>query len=257
MDLFIIAALVAFGLITGSFMNMLVYRVPLGLNIAKPSSRCDNCGHVLKFYENIPVISYIFLGAKCSSCKQHISIIYPLCEVTTAIMFVCVYLKFGLTAEFYMYAFFCYMALLISYTDIATALDKKNFETGVIPDIYVFLGVCVGLGFAFYNGTFTQSLAGAAAGYLVLMIPASIYKWLRNLEGIGEGDFGLLAMIGIYTGVASIPFILTFAALMGILIGIVVIAITKDKRYAMPFAPMLSAGGVVYVFFAEYIQKFI
>ncbi len=257
MEIVIITTIILFGLIMGSFMNMLVYRVPLGLNIARPASRCDNCGHTIKPYENIPVISYIFLGGKCSSCKQHISIVNPLTEISTALVFVALYFKFGLELEFFKYLYFSFFALVIAYTDIATALDKEHFETGVIPDVYVFLGIFGGLAFAFVEGTFVNALAGAAAGYLVLLFPAVMFKVLRKIEGIGEGDFGLLAMIGIYTGVLSIPYILTFAALVGVIVGITVIAVTKDKRYAMPFAPMLSAGGVLYVFFSDYIQKFL
>lgn len=238
---------VLLGLIFGSFMNVLVYRIPKGLSIVRPKSSCPNCSSYIKFYDNIPVLSYILLKGKCRNCNEKISIMYPLIEITTAITFFLVFLKFSISIDFVVYSIFAFLLLSASFTDIRT-LISKDYDTGVIPDIYAFLGIIIGLLYAFYEGKFTTSLAGFGAGFLVLYIPAMIYRYIRKRDGIGEGDFILLAMIGVFLGHTSIPYILTISALLGVIIGVCVIIYTKDSKFPLPFAPMLSAGGMIYLF---------
>lgn len=253
-QVFYIVTVCILGLVFGSFMNVLVYRVPRGKSIVSARSFCVRCGSNIKWYYNIPLFGYLALGGKCSDCSGRISLRYPLVELITGVMFLFVYLKFGFSLETLKYIIFVFLCLVCAFTDIDTAFDKDNFETGVIPMVYPFIGIAVGLGFAIFEGRFTEALAGSAAGFLILLFPAVIYSLIRKVEGMGEGDFYLFAMIGSFTGLESIPSILTISALAGVIIGVFVIAVTKNKRYAMPFAPMLCFGGILYVFFAKYLS---
>lgn len=243
------------GLVFGSFMNVLIMRVPKNISIVKPSSFCPQCMEDIAWKDNIPVISYILLKGKCRHCKKNIPIMYPLTEILTAVLFVVIYLKFGLSLMFFKYVIFIFLVLTVSLTDIYTSADE-NFETGMIPTVYIALGILAGIIFGLIEGYFAYYLAGIAAGYLVLFFPAYIYSKIRHKEGMGEGDFMFFAMIGAFTGLGSIPAVLTFAAFFGILAGIIVIIITKDKNYPIPFAPMLGVSAIIYVFFDGLLNSY-
>lgn len=254
MEILSIVTVLIVGLVFGSFMNVLIYRVPREKPMGASRSYCPRCGHKIAFYQNIPVFGYIFLRGRCAYCKGSISLRYPIVEIVTGLLFLLIYLKFGPGLDTFKYEVFVFICLVCAFTDIDTALDKENFETGVIPMIYPAIGIAAALIFAFLQGRFTDSLAGAAAGFLILFFPAAIYSFVRKIEGMGEGDFYLFAMIGAFTGLSSVPAILTISAFAGVIAGFIIIAITKNKRYAMPFAPMLCFGGIVYVFFEKYLN---
>ncbi len=254
MDILSIIFICIIGLVFGSFMNVLIMRVPKNISIIKPSSFCPQCMENIKWRDNIPVISYILLKGKCRYCKKSIPIMYPLTEILTSLLFVVIYLKFGLNLMFFKYVIFIFLVLVISLTDIYTS--ASDFETGMIPTVYIALGIFAGLVFGLLEGFFAYYLAGIAAGYLVLFFPAYIYSKIRHKEGMGEGDFMFFAMIGAFTGLGSIPAVLTFAAFFGITAGIVVIAVTRDKNYPIPFAPMLGVSAIIYVFFEELLNSY-
>lgn len=237
----------------GSFMNVLIIRVPKDLSVIRPGSKCMDCGQKIKFYDNIPVLSYIFLRGKCRYCKSNISIIYPLTEITTSLLFIFLYLKFGLSLLLLKYFIFAFLVLVISLTDIYTSF-MDEFETGMIPLVYPFIGIITALIFSIIEGNFVNSLAGMAAGYLVLFIPATIYSYIRNREGMGEGDFILFAMIGGFTYVGSIPAILVLSSFLGILAGLIIIILTKNKEFPIPFAPMLGIAGILYLFYEKILN---
>ena len=180
---------------------------------------------------------------------------YPLTEILTALLFVVIYLKFGLNLMFFKYVIFVFLVLTVSLTDIYTSSDD-NFETGMIPTVYIALGILAGLIFGIIEGFFAYYLAGIAAGYLVLFFPAYFYSKIRHKEGMGEGDFMFFAMIGAFTGLGSIPAVLTFAAFFGIVAGLAVIIVTKDRNYPIPFAPMLGVSAIIYVFFEELLNSY-
>lgn len=242
------------GAVFGSFMNVLIVRVPKNISIIKPASYCPQCMEDIAWYDNIPVISYILLKGKCRHCKKNIPIMYPMTEILTALLFVVIYLKFGLSLMFFKYIIFVFLVLVVSLTDIYTAAG--NFETGMIPTVYIALGIFIGLIFAVIEGYFVYYLAGIAGGYLVLFFPAYLYSKIRRKEGMGEGDFMFFAMIGAFTGLGSIPAILTFSAFFGIAAGLIVILLTKDKNYPIPFAPMLGVSAIIYVFFYELLNSY-
>ncbi len=254
MDIFFVIVSGLFGLIFGSFMNVLIVRVPKNISIIKPNSFCQHCMENIAWYDNIPVISFIMLRGKCRHCKKNISIMYPLVEIITALLFVVLYLKFGLSLMFLKYVVFMFLVLTVSLTDIFTS--TQDFETGMIPTIYIAIGILAGLIFGLLEGYFLYYLAGISGGYLVLFFPAYIYSKIRHKEGMGEGDFMFFAMIGAFTGVGSIPAILTFSAFFGIVAGFAMIIAVKDKNYPIPFAPMLGASSIIYVFFEELLNSY-
>lgn len=231
-------------------MNVLIHRVPLGASIISPASSCTKCSHKIKPYDNIPLLSYIILKGKCRYCGEKISLQYPLVELTVAIMFSLIYYKFGLTFISFKYILFTYILVLASFTDVFTKISGK-FETGVVPTIYMVFGIISALIFGFYEDNFINSLAGLSAGYLVLYLPSYIYKLVRKIEGMGEADFMIFAMVGGYLGVNSIPLILTISSFIGLFIAIFVVLITGNKRYPIPFVPMLSVGAIAYIFWSN------
>ncbi|MBQ3032859.1 MAG: prepilin peptidase [Deferribacterales bacterium] len=241
------------GLVFGSFMNVLIYRIPKGISIVSPPSSCPQCGGRIKWFDNIPVISWCVLKGRCRCCFGKISFLYPIVELLTGATFVLIYLKFGASLEALKYGVFCFLLLTAAFTDIKTALDK-DFETGVIPTVYPFIGVIIALSFALYEGNFLNSLSGWASGYLVLYLPAMIYTYLTGREGIGEGDFILFAMIGAFLGPMAIPMVLTVGAFVGVVVGIIIIVATKNRRYPIPFAPMLALGGMFFLLFDNVLK---
>ncbi len=235
-------------------MNVLIYRLPKGLSIIYPMSYCPYCNKSIKWYDNIPLLSYIILKGKCRNCKNKISYFYFIVEIATSIIFVLLYLKYGLTLNFIKYAIFSFLLLSSSFTDIKT-LVSKEYETGVIPEVYTVIGVIVAFVFSIYNNNFINFLAGWATGFLILYIPAYFYSIIRKIKGIGEGDFLLFAMIGGFLGYNSIGFILSISAILGVIIGIFVIIRTKNKNFPIPFAPMLSGGSLIYLFTDNMLQN--
>lgn len=254
MDIVILIFIGLIGLSLGSFMNVLIVRVPKDISIIKPASYCPQCMEDLTWKDNIPLISFILLKGKCRYCKKNIPLMYPVTELITALLFIILYLKFGLEIDFFKHIIFIFLVLTVSFTDIYTSVDE--FDTGMIPTVYIALGILAGLIFGFIEGYLSYYLAGIAAGYLVLFFPAYIYSKIRKKEGMGEGDFMFFAMIGAFLGLGAIPAVLTMAAFFGIISGIVVILFTKDKSYPIPFAPMLGAAAIIYMFFEELLNSY-
>lgn len=243
--------IILIGLIFGSFLSVLIMRVPKAESIVKPASYCDSCKKSLSWYQNIPLISYIIFLGRCPYCKNRISPIYPFLELLTAGIFLLIYLKFGFSVEASKYYIFAFLLLATALTDIYT-LFEGSFETGVIPVSYPLIGIVIASLFAVYEGSFILSLAGCAAGYLILFFPSLIYSKVRRREGMGEGDFIFFAMIGSFLGIYSIPAILCLSTFFGILSGIIIILITKDKSFPIPFCPMLASAALLYIFFKEF-----
>lgn len=254
MDIILLIFIALIGLAFGSFMNVLIVRVPKDISIIKPSSYCPQCMENLSWKDNIPLFSYIALKGKCRYCGKKIPLMYPVTELITALLFIMLYLKFGLALDFFKYIIFVFLVLVISFTDIYTAADE--FDTGMIPTVYIAIGIFAGLIFALIDGYLPYYLAGIAAGYLVLFFPAYLYSKIRKKEGMGEGDFMFFGMIGAFLGLGSIPAVLTMAAFFGIISGIVVIIFTKDRNYPIPFAPMLGASAIIYMFFEELLNSY-
>ncbi len=237
-----------FGASIGSFLNVCIHRVPLGLSIATPKSRCPSCKSQILFYDNIPIMSYLFLRGKCRRCGSRISAEYPLVEAFTAILFVALYWRFGPGAEFFVYAFFVSALMAISFIDL---------HIRIIPNVISIPGIAVGflLSFVLYEPpmrALLTSASGIILGGGTLFVVATGYYYVTGKEGMGGGDVKLLAMIGAFLGWKGVIFTLMASSLIGSLIGIFLMLFRgKGGKDAIPFGPFLSLGALLYVFFGE------
>jgi leader peptidase (prepilin peptidase)/N-methyltransferase len=233
--LFALVAFVAFGAIAGSFLNVCIYRLPLQKSIVWPSSACPHCGRELSWYENIPVVSYLALRAKCRTCHAPIAIRYPVVEALTAVMFALAWWHYGpgvLLAS--RLVFGC--ALLVLF-----AIDLEHH---LLPNAITLPGIAVGLGFSLFTEPGWQaSLIGALAGGGVLLAAAEAYYRIRHEEGLGMGDVKMLAMIGAFLGWKLALVTLMMASLAGSVVGVALIASRRGSmKYALPFGTFLALG---------------
>ncbi len=245
------------GAIFGSFMNVLIYRLPRGFSIITPASQCPSCKTPIKFYDNLPIVSYILLRGRCRHCGATIPLRYLLVEITTAVIFFLVVLEFGVSIKTLSGLFFAFFMLTSGFTDLFTAFQKDEFECGVIPSIILYLGIAFGVIFSFFNDVgFINSLLGGIIGFLSLFIPGMIYKILRGREGMGDGDMYLMAMSGTFLGVKSILPIMIISSFVGAVVGIVIIKIFKDNSFPIPFGPFIALGSLFYLFYGERLVNF-
>ncbi len=241
---FIIIFSLAFGAIVGSFLNVVILRLPQeGGSIVFPASHCPICKTPLNWYENIPIISYIFLRGKCNHCKTSISLQYPVVELLMALLSGAVFYKFGLSITACGYFLFCAALVVIIWVDI---------HHQIIPDIISLPGIVVGFFFSFVNSqlTWQSSLIGLLVGGGILYSIALLYFILRKQEGMGGGDIKLLAMIGAFLGWQSLLFVIFFSSLTGTIVGIT--AMAKQKKGGatrIPFGPFLSVAALFFLFF--------
>jgi leader peptidase (prepilin peptidase)/N-methyltransferase len=236
---------IVFGAIVGSFLNVCIIRIPKEESIIIPGSHCPHCKNPIKFYDNIPMLSYLILKGKCRYCKRPISIQYPLIEGITALSSFSLLIKFGPSLSYLFY--FSFIAALI----VITVID---FYHQIIPDTISIPGIGVGLlgalivpDIAFFN-----SLIGILVGGGSLFLVATLYQWLFKREGMGGGDVKLLAMIGGFLGWTSVILTILLSSLIGSIVGITVMILKgKDFKTAIPFGPFLSIGAVISLFYGE------
>ena len=234
-----------FCLCIGSFLNVCIYRIPESKSIISPGSMCPICGNPIKFYDNIPMLSFIILRAKCRNCNAYISLRYPLVEILTGFFALGVFIKFGSSIEAPIYFVFIATLLVITFIDI----DHR-----IIPDVISLPGIVF-----FFIASLTistisiiDSFIGILAGGGILFAIAEIYWRITGKEGMGGGDVKLLAMIGALIGWQGVLFTIFVSSLVGTIIGIIVMLIQgKNLKLAIPFGPFLSIGAVVYVFFGN------
>jgi len=240
-----------FGAVIGSFLNVCIFRLPAETSIVKPSSRCPYCRHPIRYYDNIPIISYILLGGKCRDCGGKISWRYPLVELITGLLSLLLFIKFGLTLKFL--AFFIFTAVLIVITFI-------DLDHQIIPDVLSLPGIPVFFLAAVFivKLPWMEALLGLLIGGGVLLTIALVYELISKREGMGGGDIKLLAMIGGFLGWKSLIFLLLFSSFSGAIIGVAAMIIKKqDTKYAVPFGPFLSAAAVAYIFAGDAFMKFL
>lgn len=236
---FLVLACVLFGLIFGSFANVLVYRLPRGESIAFPGSHCPVCGHALAWYENIPLASWLILKGHCRHCDVVIPIRYPLLEL-------CLGLTWGYLAWHFGWGFELALALVLSL--MLWVLTWIDLETGLLPDSITFPGIATGIIFSMVSGHLQTSVIGAVAGYGIFWLIAKIFLMLMGREGMGYGDFKLLAMLGAFLGWQALPFLIFLASFCGTIIGSTYLLLTrKHARAQIPFGPYLAASGMVWL----------
>ncbi len=236
---------ILFGAMIGSFLNVCIMRLPKGESIVFPGSHCPYCQKPIQFYDNIPLVSYLVLKAKCRYCKTPISIQYPLVEGMTALSSFLIFAKFGPSLNFLFYFVFISALIVIAVIDLYHQ---------IIPDVVSLPGIGVGIigGLILPNITFLNSLIGLLVGGGSLFLVATLYQWLFKREGMGGGDVKLLAMIGAFLGWKAVIMTILMGSFIGSLSGIILMMFKgKDFKYAIPFGPFLSLGAVISLFFGE------
>ena len=275
-----IAVAFAFALMIGSFLNVVIYRLPLMMqrdwheqcddlskepapdlpegkfNLVVPRSRCPSCGAPIKAWQNIPVLSYLLLGAHCSNCRQSISVRYPLVETLTAILAAICAWHFGFGWE---------ALMAIGLTCVLVVISLIDFDHQIIPDSIVMPLLWVGLTMSLFHplaGADTlfispqDAIVGAVAGYLSLWSVYQLFKLVTGKEGMGYGDFKLLAALGAWLGWQALPTIILMSAVVGAVIGIALIVFRgRDRQIPIPFGPYLAAAGWIVMLWGEAIKN--
>ncbi|MBW1615199.1 MAG: prepilin peptidase [Deltaproteobacteria bacterium] len=249
----------------GSFLNVCIYRLPQNRSIVAPRSFCPECKTYLKFYHNIPIISYIILKGVCPFCKKKISFLYITVELLTGFFALLYFLRFGFSPDFAFFFLFTSLLIIISFIDL---------QRGIIPNSITIPFILIGFAFSFVLKIIKpfDSFLGILTGAALLTLVAAIYKAVAKKNGIGEGDIKLLAMIGAFIGFKGVLFAVIIGSLSGSITGTLVLIIMKKKdsellrRFlsitsfmptkaqnpvSLPFAPFLSAGALLYIFFGD------
>lgn len=264
---------VVFGLLVGSFLNVVIHRLPKMMelewktqcaelnggeappmqppyNLVVPRSACPGCGHRITAWENIPVLSYLFLGGRCSACKARISPRYPLVEALTGVLAggIAWQFGFGLPA----FAAFFFVCCLVALTFI-------DFDTQLLPDDITLPLLWMGLLFNLVGGftDLNSAVIGVMAGYLALWTVYWLFKLVTGKEGMGYGDFKLLAAIGAWFGWQLLPAVILLSSVAGSVVGIALIVLAKRGRHVpIPFGPYLALGGIAALFWGPQLAQF-
>ena len=232
-----------FGLCIGSFLNVCIYRIPESKSIVHPRSMCPNCGAFIRFYDNIPVLSYVALKGKCRHCNASISLRYPVIELLSGLFAMGTVLKYGITLEAAIYYAFIAALLVITFIDI---------DHQIIPDVITLPGIpiCFAASFVLPKITVLESALGILIGGGSLFLVAWLYHLVTKKEGMGGGDIKLLGMMGAIIGWKGVLFTIFAASAIGTICGILIILKTrKTMKLAVPFGPFLAIGGIAYIFF--------
>jgi leader peptidase (prepilin peptidase)/N-methyltransferase len=236
------ALAIAGGLVVGSFLNVCITRWPTGESVVSPGSHCRRCQKPVRWYDNIPLLSYILLGRRCRACKAVIPLRYPMVELAGAA------LAAGVVAEGFEPRLALLMFALGAALIIVTFIDIAH---RIIPDTITLPSILIGPGAAFVVGhiSVTESLAGIVVGGGILWLIAVVYERLRSREGMGLGDVKLLAMIGGLLGFKAALFTLLVSSVVGAVVGLVLMALKRNRLDSeIPFGPFLALAALVYMF---------
>lgn len=256
MDILLLVFVFIVGAIVGSFLNVCIYRLPKGRSIIFPGSHCPNCTAKIRWYDNIPILSYIILGGKARCCKAKISCRYFIVEALTAIAFLVLFISFGLTPKFFAYS------ILVSGLIVATFID---FEIQEIPDEISIGGLAVGLILtaifpSILNessrlSSFLNSFFGALTGGATIYAMGILGEFAFKKEAMGGGDVKLLAMIGSFIGWKLVLLTFFIAPLFGSVVGIILKI--REGKSVIPYGPYLSLAAISSIFFGDKILKFL
>lgn len=247
-----------FGAIVGSFLNVCIGRIPNGESIVNPPSHCPKCKTPISFYDNIPLLSYWILRGRCRFCGEKISPRYFVVELLMAGLSLALFDRFGFGFVYFVTFILVAALIVISFVDL---------DVRIVPDVISLPGIVVGLslsviGYFIVDGSSlipspVSSVIGILAGGGFLLATAWIYKKITGVEGMGGGDIKLLAMIGAFLGWPSIPITLFFASMVGSIVGIGCMLLTgAGRKLALPFAPFLCSGALLFIFFGEQLIQF-
>ena len=251
------------GAVLGSFANVCVRRIPAGVSVISPRSRCASCETPIRARHNIPLLSWVFLGGRCAYCGERISIEYPLVELLCAVLALFLYREFGVSLELLFYLALCVALVAI------TLIDIRHL---IIPDMITLPGIAAGVALnairtdwgaaaeaVFSSGladflpataeiAFFNSIGGALLGGGAFLLIAAAYRNVRKKEGMGMGDVKLVSMLGAFFGMWGVLVVIFLSSILGTLIGLSVIILRKkDPGYAIAYGPFLSLSAVLYL----------
>jgi leader peptidase (prepilin peptidase)/N-methyltransferase len=232
----------AVGTVVGSFLNVLVWRVPRRLSIVRPGSHCPACGTPIRWFDNLPILSWLMLGGRCRSCRGRISARYPLVEAAGGLLAVAALLRYGITVAGLEALIFSWISLVLGLIDL---------EHQLLPDVMTYPAIAFGLLGAALGGITTPADAalGALVGALVPTLVIVLYKLVRGIEGMGWGDVKYLAAIGAVVGMRDCLWVLVVAAVLGALVGLLLIATGRgSSRTALPFGSFLAAAVLLWLY---------
>ncbi|MCS6837294.1 MAG: prepilin peptidase, partial [Bdellovibrionaceae bacterium] len=228
------------GLIMGSFANVVIYRFLSNESVIDPLwSRCPGCQKIIKWYDNIPVLSWLLLRGKCRHCGTSVSIQYPLVELLVAILFVFNFQKFGINFSFWEYSLYAWILVVVSFIDIKSYL---------LPDIFTVFGILAGFMGSFINPQrdWLDSAIGIVLGGGLFWFLSFVYFYFKKQVGLGGGDIKLLAMIGAFLGWKALPLVILIASITGSVAGLLAMRkSTKGLKTMIPFGPFLAIGGLI------------
>ncbi|HEY8712810.1 MAG TPA: prepilin peptidase [Thermoanaerobaculia bacterium] len=244
----------ALGAIIGSFLNVVIHRYPREESIVFPASHCPNCNAPIKAYDNIPILSYVWLRGRCRACHQPFSIRYPLVELANALFYLAIFQRTGLSPLFIIVAAVVSMILVLIYIDA---------EIQILPDVIDIPGIAIGIGIGalmqlglgyapdlMLSQSLIDSIAGAVIGASLLFAIALAYRLVRKIEGMGLGDVKMIAMLGAVLGWEPLFPLLVIASVIGAVVGGVVAANSdKGMQAAVPFGVFLGLAALVMLFF--------
>jgi leader peptidase (prepilin peptidase) / N-methyltransferase len=239
------------GLVLGSFFNVVIYRLPRGLNLARPPSACPGCGAGIKPYDNVPVLSYLALGGKCRRCGRPISPVYPAVELLTAIGFVLVFFHTGRALDLDLVAGCLFTGALI-------VLGFIDAEHQILPDAVTLPGLVLALAYSFFRDdlTFRGALLGAVAGGGFLILVYGAYLLVRRKEGLGMGDVTMMLMVGAFLGPARTLLVLILASFAGALFGAyLILRKGKDFQFALPFGTFIAPAAFAALLWGDRIVR--
>ena len=239
-----------FGITFGSFLNVLIYRLPREISIISPGSHCPQCKKPVKPYDNIPILSYLILRGKCRHCGARISPRYMLVELLAGLLVVFSIYYFGLNVKGFAAAYLSLIFIAVFFIDL---------EFTIIPDIFTFPGIVIGLAVSFLPGAFVgwkESLIGIAVGGGVFLLVGKLGELVFKKEAMGLGDVKFAAMLGAFLGWKSLLLIFILASFLGSVIGLAIIAFSaRDKRRStyVPFGPFLVVAGIITIYLGNTI----
>ena len=234
----VLVSLVLLGLAVGSFLNVCIHRLPSHSSVVTPGSRCPSCGYVLRWADNVPVVSYVVLGGRCRECKARISVRYPIVELLTMGIFVLNFYVFG--PDWILIPRIVFSCLLI-------VLFAVDLEHHLLPNALTFPGIAVGFLFSLFvsPGPVASALGILVGGGSLWLIGEAYYRYAGQ-EGMGGGDVKMLAMIGAFLGWKLVIVTLVFSSIAGAIAGLVVIASRRgDLRYALPYGTFLALAAQI------------
>jgi len=261
-----VAIALVFGLVIGSFLNVVIIRLPQGISVVTPRSRCPQCKRLIPWYENIPVLSYVFLRGRCRGCARRISARYPFIEALSGLVSVLVYFKFGLSVEW---------GIFLAFSTALIALAFIDLDHRILPDAITLNGIWVGMLSSIYLAqpnalasrllrligieatnpriaALIASIVGAIVGGGLLWGVAEAYLRLRGIEGMGFGDVKMMAMVGAFLGAPLALLTIMIGSLLGSVIGLLFISFAgKTREYELPFGTFLAAAGILTVLYGE------